>query len=503
MPKRRVEVGILQFSMHSPILACLEAISFLFATQILHCIKFRCLLHSSFVMCYYWLTRVLDTPLPSPNKSPMADLATLLKGAAGVFAIKIIMDMSSTWFVVGLLVLLVSFLGFRGFYLIATQEQVLYQPNPALGSGIMGRTPAENAPFFRSPTEHDLFYENLYLTAADGTRLHAWFIPVTSPASATSAAAAAAAASAASVPSAAPSTLPTAVTAVSRTVPTLVFFHENAGNMGMRLPNLRLLSTRLCVNIFVLSYRGYGESAGVPSEPGLIMDADAALQHIGSRSDIDLSRVFLFGRSLGGAVAVAAAVRHPSLVRGVIVENTFCSISALVDSLFPIFTPIKDKVLRLRWHTDKRVPLLTAPFCVLTSTNDEMIPAAHGEVLIEEAVRSTIRVRHSPPPLCLLHYRTLTHGTDLSLSQALLFTLVSFIVSCPSPPSLTSPPLSSQTDGCLLRQWRPHRHLALRRRPLPRRPPPLHRRRLPLRPPAWPQGPLGAACCARARVRAQ
>lgn len=79
-------------------------------------------------------------------------------------------------------------------------------------------------------------------------------------------------------------------------------------DMGFRLPNLLSLHEKLTVNIFILSYRGYGESEGNPDEDGLKVDAMAALDYvIHQRSDdVDEKRLFLFGRSLGGAVAIYA-----------------------------------------------------------------------------------------------------------------------------------------------------------------------------------------------------
>jgi pimeloyl-ACP methyl ester carboxylesterase len=67
----------------------------------------------------------------------------------------------------------------------------------------------------------------------------------------------------------------------------------------------------------LLSYRGYGISGGTPSEKGLQLDAEAAMEHIMSRTDIDKSKVFVFGRSLGGAVAVHLAQHYKDNVREV------------------------------------------------------------------------------------------------------------------------------------------------------------------------------------------
>lgn len=53
------------------------------------------------------------------------------------------------------------------------------------------------------------------------------------------------------------------------------------------------------------SYRGYGLSSGKPNEAGLQRDAQAALTYLTTqRRDVDASRVVVYGRSLGGAVAL-------------------------------------------------------------------------------------------------------------------------------------------------------------------------------------------------------
>lgn len=52
-------------------------------------------------------------------------------------------------------------------------------------------------------------------------------------------------------------------------------------------------------NILMLEYRGYGLSQGSPSEEGLYMDAQAGMDYLSSRTDIDTNEIIVFGRSLG------------------------------------------------------------------------------------------------------------------------------------------------------------------------------------------------------------
>ena len=44
--------------------------------------------------------------------------------------------------------------------------------------------------------------------------------------------------------------------------------------------------------------------------PGLYLDAEAGLDFLLSRRDIDKRKIILFGRSLGGAVAIYLAASH-------------------------------------------------------------------------------------------------------------------------------------------------------------------------------------------------
>jgi len=75
----------------------------------------------------------------------------------------------------------------------------------------------------------------------------------------------------------------------------------------------------------MLSYRGYGESDGYPSQKGIQYDAQAALDHLAQRKDIDTSRIVIFGRSLGGAVGAVLAKNNPEKVV-ILLNITICNL---------------------------------------------------------------------------------------------------------------------------------------------------------------------------------
>ena len=84
------------------------------------------------------------------------------------------------------------------------------------------------------------------------------------------------------------------------------------------------------VNVLIVSYRGYGASEGEPGEAGMILDAEAAWQYLQKRPDVNKKTIFVFGRSLGGAVAISLAQKYGDEMCGLIVENTFTCISDMV-----------------------------------------------------------------------------------------------------------------------------------------------------------------------------
>lgn len=225
------------------------------------------------------------------------------------------------------------------------QEKLIYIPK-------LPGVPAELAYF---PDQFGMAFEDVWLTTKDGKRLHAWLMW--------------------------PGRWGADVAALRRRRPTVMFFQENAGNMSFRLPFLRPLTRHLDCSAFILSYRGYGLSQGSPTEWGLKLDAEAAMEHVLGRNDIDTDQVFVFGRSLGGAVAVHAAARYQDQIAGLVLENTFTSIADTAGAVLPLLGVLigprrpGNWLLRNRWETRREIKLCASlPVLLLSSLQDEMLP---------------------------------------------------------------------------------------------------------------------------------
>jgi pimeloyl-ACP methyl ester carboxylesterase len=159
----------------------------------------------------------------------------------------------------------------------------------------------------------------------------------------------------------------------------LLFLHGNAGNASHRLPNAALLA-RSGTDVLLLDYRGYGRSEGRPNERGVYADARAGLRHLVEERGFPERRVVLFGRSLGGAVAVDLAQDRP--LAGVILESTW---SSLADAASSVFGPLAVPFARGFFDSSRKIARARSPLLFFHGDRDEIVPYDLGRRLFESA----------------------------------------------------------------------------------------------------------------------
>ena len=162
--------------------------------------------------------------------------------------------------------------------------------------------------------------------------------------------------------------------------PVLLFFHGNAGNLSHRAELLFELATRVPARVFVVGYRGYGRSEGRPSEDGLYRDARAVWRHLTVEDGLPPDRIVIFGKSLGGAVAIDLATEvEPA---GLIVESSFTSIPDMAGKHYP-FVP--KFMIRTRMNSLAKIRTISCPKLFIHSKADRVVPYALGRKLFEAA----------------------------------------------------------------------------------------------------------------------
>src|SRR5581483_4276355 len=165
---------------------------------------------------------------------------------------------------------------------------------------------------------------------------------------------------------------------------TVLYLHGNDGNVSTSMPGIAPLRA-LGYGVFLIDYRGYGRSDGAfPSERGVYEDAEAAWRHLVEAKRIDPRRIYIYGHSLGGAVAIELATRHPEAA-GLIVESSFTSIydMARLEKPYRLF-PVK-LFLNQRFDSIDKVARLRLPTLFIHGTADEVVPFAMGEALYRRA----------------------------------------------------------------------------------------------------------------------
>lgn len=130
----------------------------------------------------------------------------------------------------------------------------------------------------------------------------------------------------------------------------------------------------------MFDYRGYGCSSGRPSEEGTYRDARAALICLLEQPEVDPSRVFYLGESLGGSIALDLALeRQPA---GLVLLSSFTGIRELSRRHYP-FVPAA--LVPDAYPTLGRIGRLAAPLLVLHGEDDDIVPLSHGRALFEAA----------------------------------------------------------------------------------------------------------------------
>jgi uncharacterized protein len=172
------------------------------------------------------------------------------------------------------------------------------------------------------------------------------------------------------------------IPAADAAAPTLLYFHGNARNMAYNVEHALRLHN-MGYQLLLLDYRGYGASTGgAPAEAQLYEDAEAAWQYLIQQRRQDPHQIYLYGHSLGGALAINLTTHHPEAA-GLIVESTFTSMQAMGERDFG-FLPIR---LLLNQHFDslQKIAKIQIPSLFIHGTWDKKIPYQMSQQLFEQA----------------------------------------------------------------------------------------------------------------------
>jgi pimeloyl-ACP methyl ester carboxylesterase len=250
---------------------------------------------------------------------------------------------------------------FACIYIWAKQKDLIFTPQQELS---------------KTPSDYHLVFEDLYLPVASNNgrveHIHCWWIPADNPSDRY-----------------------------------LLYLHGSALNIGANISHARRFKN-LGFSVLLISYRGYGHSDGnFPTEAQVYADAETAWNYLVKSRGIRPGNIFIYGHSLGGAVAINLAISHPD-ARGLIVEGTFTSIADMgrrhkIYRLLPV-----DLIAHQRFDSISKIRHLKMPVLFLHGTEDKVVPFAMSRQLYD----------HTPAPKTLKLIHGGGHNNSASVGGA-------------------------------------------------------------------------------------
>ena len=152
----------------------------------------------------------------------------------------------------------------------------------------------------------------------------------------------------------------------------LLWFYGNGENIAAIWPVVRDFQPPGTA-VLVVDYPGYGGSGGRATEAGLYAAADAAYAMLAARRDVDPSRIYVYGRSLGSAAATYVATRHP--VAGLILESPFTTAAAMARQMYALLPRF---IVRLSLDNLGRMGRVRCRVLVFHGDVDRLVPTAMG-----------------------------------------------------------------------------------------------------------------------------
>ncbi|MEX2374086.1 MAG: alpha/beta hydrolase [Dehalococcoidia bacterium] len=176
--------------------------------------------------------------------------------------------------------------------------------------------------------------------------------------------------------------LPSEVASADCPAPAVIFAHGN-GEVIDRWPAKLEHYRRMGISVLLPEYRGYGRSAGSPSEEAILADFEVFYDQLAARPDVDDGRIVFHGRSLGGAVLGTLSTRRKPAA--LITESSFTSVTALARRFGIPRSFVSD-----RFEAIDAVRQYEGPMLILHGRNDSMIPVAHAHQLHEAVPQSEL-----------------------------------------------------------------------------------------------------------------
>jgi alpha-beta hydrolase superfamily lysophospholipase len=159
--------------------------------------------------------------------------------------------------------------------------------------------------------------------------------------------------------------------------PLVIFAHGN-GELIDHWPDFLAVYNDMGISVLLPEYRGYGRSAGNPSQKAIAEDFAAFYDLVTARPEIDADRVILHGRSIGGGIVAQLAEDRPSAA--MILQSSPASVRRIAARFLLPWFLVRDPF--------NSVPVVRAydnPVLVMHGRYDRIVSPRHGQRLADAA----------------------------------------------------------------------------------------------------------------------
>lgn len=179
--------------------------------------------------------------------------------------------------------------------------------------------------------------------------------------------------------------------AAKRDAPAVLYLHGSRWNLTGQLFRIEQLH-QFGFSVLAIDYRGFGKSAGeLPSEQAVYEDARIAWDRL-SELQPDAARRFIYGHSLGGAIAIELArtlsrkshAGGEPPARGLIVESSFTTLADVAAAMTNTRLPIR-LLLSQKFDSVDKIADVGMPVLFVHGTSDRYVPARFSEELYAAA----------------------------------------------------------------------------------------------------------------------
>jgi uncharacterized protein len=174
--------------------------------------------------------------------------------------------------------------------------------------------------------------------------------------------------------------------------PAVLYLHGARWNLTGHLFRIEQLR-RFGFSVLAIDYRGFGKSdGGLPSETTVYQDADVAWQHL-AQLQPDPAKRFIYGHSLGGAVAIDLAARlhstaqasnSPVTAGGLIVESSFTSLAEIARSFSYRWLPLQ-LLISQKFDSVGKIAQVGMPVLIVHGLDDHYVTPRFSEKLYAAA----------------------------------------------------------------------------------------------------------------------